>query len=89
MLVAMSKVTRQGQISLPSEVRRDMGIQAGSELIWDRQENGDYLVRPKRITLADLHQLLGPPTVRLTQRELKAARQDFRASRIKLPVSKG
>ncbi len=81
MLVAKSKVTRQGQISVPAEVRRDLGLHTGSELVWDRQENGDYLIRPKRITLADVHELLGPPKVRLTERELREARQAFLASR--------
>jgi hypothetical protein len=38
MLIAKSKVTRQGPISVPVEVRRDLGIRTGSELIWERQE---------------------------------------------------
>lgn len=83
MLLAVSKVTRQGQISVPADVRRDMGIRPGSELVWDRQDNGDYVVRLKRFTLDDLHKLVGPPAVRLTDRELKDARQAFRDSRIK------
>ncbi|MGA9652994.1 MAG: AbrB/MazE/SpoVT family DNA-binding domain-containing protein [Polyangia bacterium] len=45
MLVATSKVTIQGQISVPAEVRKDLGIRAGTELIWDRNEDGDYTVR--------------------------------------------
>jgi AbrB family looped-hinge helix DNA binding protein len=81
MLIAKSKVTRQGQISVPAEVRRELGIRAGSELIWDRQENGEYIVRPTRATLADLHELLGPPKVRLTDKELRDARKDFAARR--------
>ena len=83
MLVAKSKVTRQGQISVPAEVRRDLGIQAGSELVWERQENGDYIVRLKRVTLADLHELLGPPKVRLTDVELSAARAEYADRRAK------
>jgi len=85
MLVAMSKVTRQGQISIPVEVRRALGLRPGSELIWDRNENGDFVVRPKRVTLADLHELLGAPLVRLTDRELKDARRAFLASRLAPP----
>jgi AbrB family looped-hinge helix DNA binding protein len=38
MLIAKAKVTRQGPISVPVEVRRDLGIRTGSELIWERQE---------------------------------------------------
>jgi AbrB family looped-hinge helix DNA binding protein len=83
MLVATSKVTNQGQISVPAEVRKDLGIRAGTELIWDRNENGDYTVRPKRIALADLHRMVGPSTVRLTDQEIQKARQEFLASRMK------
>jgi AbrB family looped-hinge helix DNA binding protein len=83
MLVAMSKVTRQGQISVPAEVRRDLGVRAGTELVWDRQANGDYVVRAKRFTLDDLHDLLGVSSVRLTDKELKDARHEFLGSRMK------
>ena len=90
MLVATSKVTNQGQISVPAEVRKDLGIRAGTELIWDRDENGDYTVRPKRLTLADLHRMVGPATVRLTDQELRKARREFLASRTKrLDAKKG
>jgi len=82
MLIAMSKVTRQGQISVPVEVRRALGIRPGSELIWDRNENGEFVVRPKRVTLDDLHQILGAPLVRLTDQEIKDARKAFLASRL-------
>jgi AbrB family looped-hinge helix DNA binding protein len=82
MVIAKSKVTRQGQISVPAEVRRDLGIQTGSELIWERQDNGDYVVRLKRATLDDLHRLLGPSAIRLTDEELREARRGFAASRI-------
>ena len=85
MLVATSKVTRQGQISVPAEVRRDLGIRTGSELLWDRLDNGDYLIRTKRVTLTDLHVLLGPPKVALTDQELREARQDFLAARFQRP----
>jgi len=81
MLIAVSKVTRQGQISVPAEVRRDLGIRPGTQLIWDRGENGEYRVRPKRTTWTDLHALIGPLEVRLTDEELKAARREFLASR--------
>lgn len=88
MLVATSKVTSQGQISVPSEVRRDLGIRPGTELIWDRKENGEYVVRPKRLTLAELHQMVGKPTVHLSDEELRQARHEYRASRMKRLDSK-
>ena len=83
MLIAMSKVTKQGQISVPVEVRRDLGIRPGTELIWDRKENGEYVVRPKRLTLADLHEMVGAPAVHVSDQELQEARHEFLASRMK------
>ena len=83
MLIATSKVTSQGQISVPSEVRRDLGIRPGTELVWDRKENGEYVVRPKRLVLADLHQVVGTLTVHLSDEELREARHEFLASRMK------
>ncbi len=81
MLIAVSKVTRQGQISVPAEVRRDLGIRPGTQLIWDRGENGEYRVRPKRATWTDLHALIGPLEIHLTDDDLRAARREFLASR--------
>lgn len=81
MLVATSRLTRQGQISVPVEVRRLLGARAGTELVWELRDNGDFVVRPKRNTLADLEQLVGPIKVRLTDEDLKAARAAFLASR--------
>lgn len=82
MLVATSKVTSQGQISVPSEVRKALGIRPGTELVWDRRENGEYVVRPKRLTLADLPQVVGKVSVKLSDEELREARRAFLGSRI-------
>jgi AbrB family looped-hinge helix DNA binding protein len=83
MVVATSKVTNQGQISVPAEVRKELGIRAGTELIWDRNEKGEYTVRPKRGSLTDLNRIFGSSTVRLTDEELRRARRDFLGARMK------
>jgi AbrB family looped-hinge helix DNA binding protein len=41
---AHSKLTAQGQISVPAEVRRELGLAPGSVLEW-RQEGAHYVVR--------------------------------------------
>ena len=55
MALAHSKVTAQGQISVPAEVRRKLGIGPGSVLEWDEQ--GDVVVvrRVGQYTSEDLH----------------------------------
>ncbi|HEX4771505.1 MAG TPA: AbrB/MazE/SpoVT family DNA-binding domain-containing protein, partial [Bryobacteraceae bacterium] len=42
MAIARSKVTSQGQISIPSDVRQKLGIGPGSVLEWE--EDGDKII---------------------------------------------
>ena len=60
MAIAHSKVTAQGQISVPAEVRRKLGIGPGSVLEWE--EDGEKMVvrRSGRFTSEDVHRALFP-----------------------------
>jgi len=60
MALAHSKLTAQGQISVPIDVRRKLGIGPGSILEWD--EDGDRIVvrRSARFTSEDIHRALFP-----------------------------
>ncbi len=60
MALAQSKVTAQGQISVPSDVRRKLGIGPGSVLEWD--EEGDKIVvrRSARFSSEDIQRALFP-----------------------------
>jgi AbrB family looped-hinge helix DNA binding protein len=62
MALAHSKVTAQGQISVPIGVRRKLGIGPGSILEWD--EEGDKIVvrRSARFSSEDIHRALFPET---------------------------
>ena len=74
MAIAHSKVTAQGQISVPAEVRRKLGIGPGSLLEWDEEAGRVVLRRAGRYTSEDLHRALfpkGPPKSR-TVEEMKA-----------------
>jgi AbrB family looped-hinge helix DNA binding protein len=59
MKLAQSKVTVQGQISVPAEVRRRLGVGPGSLLEWS-EENGQVTVRKagRTTTSAELHRAL-------------------------------
>ena len=73
MPLAQSKVTAQGQTSVPLEVRRKLGIGPGSVLEWD--EDGETVIvrRAGRYTSEDVHRALFPQgvTKRRTLEELK------------------
>jgi antitoxin PrlF len=61
MSLARSKVTAQGQISVPAEVRRKLGVGPGSTLEWD--EEGDRVVVRRQggqFTSEDVHRALFP-----------------------------
>jgi AbrB family looped-hinge helix DNA binding protein len=39
MTIAKSKLTAQGQISVPAEIRQRLGVGPGSVLEWDEQDD--------------------------------------------------
>jgi antitoxin PrlF len=72
MAIAQSRLTAQGQISVPAEVRRKLGIGPGATLEW--HEEGERIVvrRVGRFTSADLHAaLFSKPPRRRSLAELR------------------
>ena len=58
MAIAQSKITAQGQISVPVDVRRKLGIGPGSVLEW-AEEGGKIVVRRAgRCSSEDIHRAL-------------------------------
>ncbi|MGH9945708.1 MAG: AbrB/MazE/SpoVT family DNA-binding domain-containing protein [Pyrinomonadaceae bacterium] len=55
MVLAQSKLTAQGQISVPAKVRRKLGLGPGSVMEWD--EKGDQIVvrRATLYSFEDIH----------------------------------
>ena len=62
MAIAHSKMTAQGQISIPAKIRQRLGVGPGSVLEWD--EDGDQVVVRKagRFTSEEIHRSLFPET---------------------------
>lgn len=58
MALAHSKVTAQGQVSIPAKVRQRLGVGPGAVLEWD--EEGDRVVVRKagRYSSEDIHRAL-------------------------------
>jgi antitoxin PrlF len=73
MPLAHSRVTAQGQVSVPAKVRQRLGVGPGSVLEWD--DEGDRVVVRKagRYSSEDIHRALfsRPPRPR-TLEEMKA-----------------
>jgi len=60
MALAQSKVTAQGQISVPVEVRRKLGIGPGSVLEWEEEGNAVVVRKAGRHTSEDIHRAIFP-----------------------------
>lgn len=60
MSIPQSKVTAQGQISVPAEVRKKLGIGPGSVLEWHEQDGSVVVRRAGRFSSSEVHQALFP-----------------------------
>lgn len=60
MAIAHSKVTAQGQISVPAKVRRKLGIGPGTILEWHEEGESIVIRRAGRYTSEDVHRALFP-----------------------------
>ena len=79
MALAHSKVTAQGQSSVPAEIRRKLGIGPGSVLEWDEQGELVVVRRAGRYTSEDVHRTLFPkrPPKPRTVEEMKAGVRQY------------
>ena len=58
MPIAQSKITAQGQISVPAEVRKKLGVGPGSVLEWDQQDGQVVIRRAGQYSSMDIHKEL-------------------------------
>ncbi len=60
MTIAQSRMTSQGQVSIPAEVRRRLGLGPGSLIEWDEAGEAILVRRAGRYSSADLRAALFP-----------------------------
>ena len=58
MALPQSKVTAQGQISVPAEIRRRLGIGPGSVLEWEQDGEKVVVRKAGRYSSQDIHRAL-------------------------------
>jgi len=81
MTIARSRVTAQGQISVPIEIRRKLGIGPGSVLEWDEEGAQIVVRRAGSFTFEEVHRKLfpgGPPKKRSLDQLKEGIRQHVR-----------
>lgn len=72
MPIAVSRLTAQGQISVPAEVRRKLGVGPGAVLEWIAEGKKVVVRRAGRYTSQEIHRALFPtPPRRRSLKELK------------------
>lgn len=57
-------LTSKGQITIPIEVRRKLGLRSGDRVDFVERENGEFVLRPKKGSIMDMIGVLkwdGPP----------------------------
>ncbi|MDQ3482214.1 MAG: AbrB/MazE/SpoVT family DNA-binding domain-containing protein, partial [Pseudomonadota bacterium] len=50
----VAKITSKGQITLPAQMREKLRLIPGSEVVFEEQPNGDFVVRKKTGDIRDL-----------------------------------
>jgi AbrB family looped-hinge helix DNA binding protein len=53
-------VTSKGQVTIPAEIRKALGLSAGERVIFTRLEDGTTVMRAKTRSILDLAGLLKP-----------------------------
>ncbi len=81
--IAHSKLTAQGQVSVPAAVRRRLGVGPGAVLEWDEDGGAIVVRRAGRYSFEDVHRTLFPkraPKPR-TIEQLKEGRRRYTRKR--------
>jgi AbrB family looped-hinge helix DNA binding protein len=56
--MATAAVTSKGQITIPVEVREDLGLKTGDRVSFIKGENGEYILRPKTGSIMNLRGII-------------------------------
>jgi len=75
MKIATSRITQQGQISVPAEVRRRLGLVPGTLIEWDAEGETIVVRRAGTYSSADIHKAVfgNQPPKRVSVEEMDAA----------------
>lgn len=65
-----SKVTSKGQITIPVDIRKAMGLGPGSEVMFFPDEGGDFIIRTRTGSIRDLRGCLAGYGVPRTDEEM-------------------
>lgn len=67
-------VTSKGQVTIPSEVRKAMGLAAGKRVVFTPMGDGSTVMRAKTKSVLDLRGVLGKPRKRIAVDKMRIGR---------------
>ena len=79
--IARSRLTAQGQVSVPAAVRKRLGVGPGAVLEWDEHGGAIVVRRAGRYSFEDIHRVLfpkGPPKRRTIEQMEQGIRRYVR-----------
>ena len=74
--MSVATITSKGQVTIPKDVRDELGLEPGMKLDFIRVGDGEYRLRPKNLRVEELFGILkydGPP---ITIEEMNEAIRD-------------
>jgi AbrB family looped-hinge helix DNA binding protein len=74
---SFSKVTAQGQVTVPADVRRALGLAPGVTLEWEAKDGVATVRRAGRFSSRDVHAALFPEGLQDVKVDTKAAIADY------------
>jgi AbrB family looped-hinge helix DNA binding protein len=78
MSLPQSKITSQGQISIPAEIRKKLGVGPGSVLEWEEQGDEILVRRATRYSSEDIHRaVFAAPLRRRSDEEIKTGVTEY------------
>lgn len=75
-----STLTAQGQVTVPAEIRRKANLHPGTRFAWEVDPDGNIILKPMRLTLADVAGMFRSARP-VSDQEIRAAIQEGYARR--------
>jgi antitoxin PrlF len=68
--MATASLTSKGQITIPIEVREDLGLKTGDKISFIKNERGEYVLKPKTGSVMNLLGMFKAPEKPVTLEEM-------------------
>jgi antitoxin PrlF len=83
MSIGESRITAQGQITIPAAVRKELGLVPGSTVEWDKDGEKIVIRRKGKYTFADMRRILfgGKKPRRVSLKQMNEAKARYASER--------